>query len=590
LKGYIPEDKVEEIKSRTNITDVVSQYVTLKRAGRNLVGLCPFHKEKTPSFTVREDKQIFHCFGCNEGGDAVSFLMKVSQMTYPEALRHLAEKAGIALPERAGNRNGQDRTGSREQSYRINGLAAGHFAKNLTLPIGKAAGEYLTKRDIGPEAIKTFNLGYAPDSWRNLRDYLEREKISLQTAEKLGLLIPREGSGSYDRFRGRLIFPIEDMSGRVIAFGGRILGEGVPKYMNSPESEIYTKGRHLYGLYRTREDIRKEGYAILVEGYFDLIALWNFGIRNVVATLGTALTHEHVDLIRRYTQNMAVVFDSDEAGKKALNRSIGFFLAGNMKAKAVVLPDGYDPDDFVRAFGKEKLTEVIKNSGSMVDYYIDRVIGERHGLEEKREALHQAVALIKDISSASEQDLFIQRVAERLGIDRTLLRKDVRRNAAVPPTVSRGSAEATKKSVAVDAVELLLVSIMLEFPKVIPTVDDANVMLYFVTGDLKRIGETVLETFKHDGRIDVMGIMNGTEQGPARERLMQLIINDHPYDETVVDRVVADTIKKIKQRWYKEKRRALQIELRKAESEGNASLSDQLVLEQKKLIQEEKGL
>lgn len=589
MKGYIPEDKVEEIKSRTDIVDIVSQYVTLKKAGRNLVGLCPFHKEKTPSFTVRQDKQIFHCFGCNEGGDAVSFLMKVAQLTYPEALRQMAARAGVVLPEASENRGGSSRSSHREQLYRINELAAAHFAKNLAVPAGKAAREYLAKRDIRPDAVAAFNLGYAPDSWRNLRDYLDKEKISLKMAEELGLLIPRESSGSYDRFRGRLIFPIEDISGRVIAFGGRIMGEGVPKYMNSPESDIYTKGRHLYGLYRTREDIRQKGYAILVEGYFDLIALWNFGIRNAVATLGTALTNEHVDLIRRYTQNMAVIFDSDEAGKKALTRSIGLFLAGNMKAKAVVLPDGFDPDDYVRTHGKDNLENVVRQSGSIVDYYIDHVIGERRGLEEKREALREAIALIKDIPSASEQGLFVQRVAERLGIDQDVLRKEVRQTTTGNHKTIPRPPERAKGNV-LDAVELLLIRIILECPAKIPMVDDSNVLLYVTNGELKQTAETVLETFKRSGKIDVVEIIKTIEQNALRERLMQLMVNESPYDETVIDRVTTDAIKKIKQRWYRERRKDLQIELRKAENEGNTSLSDQLVLEQKRLILEEKGL
>jgi DNA primase len=589
LKGYIPEDKVEEIKSRTDIVDIVSQYVTLKKAGRNLIGLCPFHKEKTPSFTVRQDKQIFHCFGCSEGGDAISFLMKVSQMSYPEALRQLAAKAGVVLPERAISRNEKEHLGVREQYYRVNGLASAHFSRNLALPVGKAAREYLSKRNIGPDAITAFTLGYAPDSWRNLRDYLEKEKISILTAEKLGLLVPREGSGSYDRFRGRLIFPIEDTSGRVIAFGGRIMGEGVPKYTNSPESEIYTKGKHLYGLYRTREEIRQKGFAILVEGYFDLIALWSYGIRNVVATLGTALTHEHVDLIRRYTQNMAVIFDSDEAGKKALSRSIDFFLAGNMKAKAVVLPDGYDPDDYVKTFGKERLDETIKHAGSMIDYYIDHVIGERRGLEEKREALRQAIALIKTISSASEKDLFVRRVSERLGIEQDVLRKEVRQTAAGTAKITPQAPE-EEKSVSLDAVELQLINIMLNFPEQVPIIDGSNVLLYLTTHDLKRLGELIIETFKQNGRINAIELIKAVEQKPIREKLMPLLVNDSPYDETVIDRVIVDTVKKIKRKWYKEKRKDLQIELRKAENEGNTSLSDQLVLEQKKLILEEKGL
>ncbi|MGZ3596708.1 MAG: DNA primase, partial [Syntrophales bacterium] len=334
MNGHIAPDKIEEVKRRADIVDLVSEYVTLKKGGKNFLGLCPFHKEKTPSFTVNRDKQIFYCFGCGEGGNVLTFLMKMSEMSFPEAVRHLAGKTGVIIPERILTRQEKESSSVRNEVSHINKMAAAYFAKNLFSQAGKEARDYLRKRGIQDDVIKEFGLGYALDGWRHLRDYFEKASISLKLVEQSGLVIPKaNGGGSfYDRFRGRLIFPIEDVGGSVIAFGGRIIGSGEPKYLNTSESPVYIKGRNLYGLNRTKEDIRKKGYAILVEGYFDLITLWASGVRNVIATLGTALTREHVDLMRRYTSHVAVVFDPDEAGKKALTRSIELFLSGNMHA------------------------------------------------------------------------------------------------------------------------------------------------------------------------------------------------------------------------------------------------------------------
>ncbi|MBU4074519.1 MAG: DNA primase, partial [Proteobacteria bacterium] len=410
MKGSIPEDKIEEIRRRADIVSLIGGYVTLRKAGKNFLGLCPFHREKTPSFTVSPEKQMFYCFGCSEGGDAVSFLMKLNQLTFPEAVRHLAGKAGVVIPERTVSHEEKERRTLREQIRQTNEIAAGFFADALRSPAGEGAREYLRKRGIGEEAVSTFRLGLAPDGWRHLLDFLGKKGISPQLAEKAGLIVPRAGQqdrGYYDRFRGRLMIPIEDVDGHVIAFGGRVMGAGEPKYVNSPESAVYTKGNNLYGLARTREAIRERGFAILIEGYFDLISLWNAGITNVAATLGTALTRSQIDLIRRYTTHVAAVFDSDEAGRKALARSLELFLAGNIHARAVILPDGYDPDDFVRTRGREEMEGLVTRALPMVDYYIEEILGGRGTLEEDRDKLREAVSFICRIEDAIARNLFV---------------------------------------------------------------------------------------------------------------------------------------------------------------------------------------
>jgi len=271
--GHIPEDRIEEIRNRIDIIDLVSEYITLKKAGRNHIGSCPFHKEKTPSFTVNAEKQIYHCFGCGEGGNAFSFLMKINSMTFPEAVRHLAAKLGIPLPSREFSPEEKSHQDLRESLLRVNQIAALYYAKTLRTAQGTAGRAYLDKRKVKPDIIETFRLGYAPEGWRNLRDHLQRETVPLKQAEQAGLLVSRKDGDYYDRFRGRLMFPIEDINGNVIAFGGRVIGEGEPKYLNSPESSLYVKGRNLYGLARAKNAIRKDDYLIIVQGYFDLLAL-----------------------------------------------------------------------------------------------------------------------------------------------------------------------------------------------------------------------------------------------------------------------------------------------------------------------------
>lgn len=592
MKGHISPEKIEEAKRRADIVDLVSEYVTLKKGGKNFLGLCPFHKEKTPSFTVNRDKQIFYCFGCGEGGNVVTFLMKMNNMSFPEAVRHLAGKTGVVIPERTLTHEEKERSRTRDEISRINRMAAKYFSDNLFSEAGKGARAYLRKRGILDEVIKEFGLGFATDGWRNLKEYFEKAKVPLKLVEHAGLIIPKtNGGGSYyDRFRGRLIFPIEDVAGNVIAFGGRILGEGEPKYLNTPESPVFIKGRNLYGLNRTKEDVRRKGYAILVEGYFDLITLWGAGSRNVVATLGTALTKEHVDLIRRYTDEVIALFDPDVAGKKALARSIELFLSGNVRAKAVVLPDGYDPDQYVRTYGSESLTGIIGRAQSMVDYYIENFIGKVSTVEEKRDALREAVSFIINIDNISERDLFIRRVSEKLGLNQELLTKEVNR-AVKKPTVNPVAAT-REPDMDIDTVELSLIHIMLEYPHKISEIVQKNIFDCFMSANIKSLAERLSDSFEKEGSegFDASLFIQTIENEAIRQKLLKKMINENPYDEGIIDRIITDTLKQIKRKWYKDKRRMLTTEMKKADESGNHELSNRLLLEKERLLREEKAL
>ncbi len=593
MKGSIPEDKIEEVRRRADIVSLIGEYVTLKKAGRNFLGLCPFHREKTPSFTVSPDKQMFYCFGCSEGGNVFSFLMKLNHLTFPEAVRHVAGKTGVVIPERSMTPEEKDRYSLGEQIRRVNGLAAEYFVRALQSSAGERAKEYLRKRGIEADAIQTFRIGFAPDGRSRLLDFLEKKGISARLVEQAGLAVQRTGegdSGYYDRFRGRLMIPIEDVDGHVIAFGGRIMGSGEPKYMNSPESPVYTKGNNLFGLSRTRETIRQAGFSLLVEGYFDLIALWSAGIQNVVATLGTALTRTQVDLLRRYALRVVAVFDPDEAGRKALARSLELFLAGNVHARAVILPDGLDPDDFVRTRGRDKMEDLVARSVPMVDYYIDEILGGRGTLQEDRDKLRESVAFVSRIEDDVERNLFIKKVAERLNFDQEVLKTEVLR-ARSRPAGSPTEPVRRKTIREPDQLELSLIHMMLECPEWIPTVAVSGVMDWFTTEELRLVGERLLAAAgKEGGAIpDVFSLVSGIEEGPVRARLLDLFMGENPYPRELIERLVADTIRKIRERSNRGRDKILTRQIMEAERIKDQGLQDRLFMEKNRLLLEKKG-
>ncbi len=587
MKGYIPDIQVEEIKNRASIVDLVSEYVTLKKAGRNFIGLCPFHKEKTPSFTVTPDRQMFYCFGCGEGGGVFTFLMKIGQMTYPEAVRHLAKKTGVVISERISQKERQE-VSHREQLIRINEMAAGHYARNLVSPSGKEALVYLRKRGLHEQTVRAFRIGFALDGWHHLRDFFEKEKASLEHAEQAGLLVSGKDGHLYDRFRGRLMFPVDDLSGRVIAFGGRIMGDGEPKYLNSPESGVYVKGRNLYALNRAKEAIRRHGCVIVVEGYFDLISLWNAGITHVVATLGTALTKEQIDLIGRYTTNVVALFDPDEAGRKALTRSLELFLAGNLNARALVLPENLDPDDYVRAYGGDRLLELINRAPSIVDYYIDHVLGDQGGFEKDRDSLRKAVAFIKHIENVVDRNLFIKRVSEKLGIDQELLKKEISR--ARPAVTDEGVIRGVYKA-EIEKLELDLIHLLLSHPEKIVPVTQTGILDYFTSRDLKNFGESLQKAAAGLQPWDAVEMVSRLEPGPIREGLMKKLMEARPLEEEkILERLIVDTLRQIRRRWYKEKHKALKMYIVKAQETGDADMCSRLLVEKERLLREEKML
>jgi len=592
LKGVHPEDKITEIKSRVDIVELISEYVTLKKAGRNFLGLCPFHNEKTPSFTVNREKQMYYCFGCGERGDAFAFLMRLNNTTFPETLKLLAQRAGVVLPTSSFRRDGKNQLNTREQIVHINQTAAAYYTDNLFSQNGKAALSYLKERGLKESTIKVFGLGYALDGWRYLRNHLEQKRMPLKLAGEAGLVIVKDDRPDvlYDRFRNRLMFPVKDVDGRIIAFGGRILGNGEPKYLNSPESPAYIKGRQLYGLNQAKETIRQSGYVILVEGYFDLIVLWNSGITNVVATLGTALTKDHVALIKRYTDQVAIIFDADEAGKKALARSVEMFIAAHMDARAVVLPEGLDPDDFVRSYGGEALRCMVEDAPSIVDYYIENIIGRGNSFEERGEAAVRAAAFITGIEDVIDRNLFIKRVAEKLGIDQDILKKEVHRRlhprAGKDVPLSRPPKEETV------GLELNLIHLMMECPDVIPSIISSKVMEYFLNRDLKFVGQawidySLKEAINPD---DVVSFIQRLDNPGIEQILLKLLVKGSPFQKELLNSITSDMIRQMKRKWYKEQYKDIKDRLLNAQASGDQGAGRELLKEKERLMREEREL
>ena len=435
MSGLYSDDILDGIARANDIVEVVSSYFPLKRAGKDYVALCPFHAEKTPSFSVSPSKQIYKCFGCGKGGSVFNFVMAKENVTFPEAVRILAERAGIDLPERGG---AEKQVGARRQVRDVLAWATRRFVAALQHPkAGAEARAYLERRGLTPATIEAFQIGFAPESWDALIRAAQRDAMPLDLLEAAGLIVQRDGgSGYYDRFRGRVMFPIIDALNRPIAFGGRILGDGEPKYLNSPETVLFHKGEALYGLPQARDAIEAERRVIVVEGYFDVVMPWQEGVRNVVATLGTALTDEHVRALRRHADEVVLVFDSDLAGQRAADRGMELFLAGDVRIMVTVVPAGKDPCDFCKEAGGDAFKAHVAKAEDAFKYkwnLVQASLQEATGPAAQRRALEAMLSSVLKAPALAQEDLRLQRdlilghMSKVLGISEETLRAEFRR-------------------------------------------------------------------------------------------------------------------------------------------------------------------
>jgi len=532
---------LDDIRAGVDIVDLIGRFVNLRKAGVNWKGLCPFHGEKTPSFMVNPKKGIFHCFGCGVGGDVFGFLMRQDRLSFPEAVRALAKTAGVTLPE---ERSGQPGDSGREELFRVLDLAARFYAETLWKPAGERAQKYLAERGIDPEVAKRFGLGYAPEGWDRLLDFMKAEKVAEDALVAAGLAIQRENrSGSYDRFRHRLLFTIRDLQSRAVAFGGRAFGDEQPKYLNSPETPLYTKGNLLYAADVARETMRAKNRVLIVEGYVDCLMAHQHGFTETVAALGTAFTPAQLALLRRYCDEVVTFFDADAAGQKAaeraeelldptsggfawaVNRSGSFDGAGAVRVKVALLPAGHDPDTFLRAEGAAAFAERIAGARSLLSYALERTIrgSDGTGQRGRANAFARVALMLSKVADAEEAAALSREAAVRLGVDATQLWIEAQRLQASlrkPPSpvgVATTATVADDKKLVTRLVTLLLLDRAAR-TALLPLLDTSDVAQPAL--------REIVETLKRLPEAEATALLTELPSEAARHMLAALMVED----------------------------------------------------------------
>jgi DNA primase len=576
MRGRIPEDVLLQVRDRANIVEVVGAHVGLRRVGRNHVGLCPFHAEKTGSFTVNEDRGIFHCFGCGAGGNVFSFLMRLEAAPFPEIVERLAGRYGVTLPER-----GEDDPALRlrEGLFRLNEQAARFFQRFLwDSEAAEPARAYLEERGIGREVAERFLLGYAPAGSDVLVRKLSASGGSLEAAEQLGLISTRrERGGHYDRFRARLMFPIADSSGRVVGFGSRSVpgtpsaSGDLPKYLNSPETPLYRKGAHLYGLALARDAIRRADRALVVEGYFDVLALVQAGIGHVVASLGTAFTLAQLQVLKRFTRNIIAFFDGDAAGQGAAEKSLPTFLEAGLWGHAAFLPAGDDPDTFVRREGQDAALALLARATPLLEFYLDRAVSPTSTPAERAQVAQRVAGWLGKIADPFEYDITVRRAAERLGLGEEMLRRQPVRPA--PRAVAASSSKAPGP-------EALLIELMLASPAAVARVDAAGGVALFTDPHLRALGEEIVATARRGDAVDPAILLSRLDDATAA-RIAGRLLEDAPADDdgSTLTQVVDDCLAKLRVDASLPVRQALLRRIRAAEMDGDVAAVEQATRE-----------
>ena len=576
--AYKDHDQIkEEILRRIDILDLVSEYVRLNKSGRRYKGLCPFHPEKTPSFHVDQEKQLFYCFGCHAGGDMFTFLMKMEGMTFSEALENLARRCGLEFTRDKGL-NTEKKSNEKEQILEINLAAQRYFEERLWA--GGIGLDYLRERGLGDDTIKRFGLGFAPDSWDGLLCYL-RQSYPVHLLQKAGVICARQkGTGYYDRFRNRVIFPIHNIYGDICAFGGRLLApsDESPKYLNSPETPLYSKGQVLYGFHMAKNAISQEGQAIMVEGYMDFLTLFQAGFKNAVATSGTALTVNQIRVLKRYTHDIILVFDSDSAGLKAAQRGIALFLDQGIQVKLAVLPSGRDPDSLIREEGAERFAQAIHTSQTFIDFLLfsqGLTEGEVR-IHKKAEKTDEIIHFLSKISNPLEKDAYIHYVSQKVGISEDAIRERLRqlqragkgyRMATAPK--SGGIFQTTD----VHSIERVLVKIALEMGTpskiILQNLDESD----FKDPELRGLAAIIFNHWRQGVAIDPRNFMMEVNSENQKALVSQLMIGTETFEDP--EQAVQDCIKKIREERINEQLKGIK---KKLDSEGLSKDEEDLLL------------
>lgn len=581
----IPENIIDQIQTRSDIVEVVSRYIPLQKAGRNYKAPCPFHHEKTPSFIVSPDKQIYHCFGCGAGGNVFSFVMKYENMEFPEAVETLAEKAGVKIPRFGPEK--RELTSLANQLYKINELAVSFFQECLSR--SQAARDYLISRGIGDDTIKKFKIGYAPDGWEAGLNFFRKKDIEGAMLEKAGLAISNEKGGYYDRFRKRLVFPIFDMKDRVLGFGGRVLDSSLPKYMNSPETYIYSKGRHLYGLNFSRYDIKKQGYALIVEGYLDFIIPYQAGAKNIIATLGTALTIDQVKLLKRFANTVIMVYDPDEAGEAASLRNMDMFISEGVNVYIAELPEGFDPDNYIRKFGTDDFIKITKSSKNLFEYKLYKLssrfdIKTAHG---KAAIAGEMLPTISRIENAVLRSNLIKKLAERLSVDEESVRTELKK---VKPDYSARTYNVTPLEAKKDSksAERMVLALLLEGENFIRRAKDSLSLDEFKDSLVRDVVKAIYDLSRQEKNITAVRLMNHFDNNEdAADIISEAVHISETLDNK--EKVLLDCIAKIKRDNVKDRLARLQDAIKAAHASKDDSLVTKLVSEYTELLKVNKA-
>jgi DNA primase len=588
LSFYINDEILEDVRDRSDILDTVSQYVSLKKAGRNFKGLCPFHTEKTPSFIVSPEKQIFHCFGCGKGGNVFQFLMLYEDYSFPEAVKFLASKLGITIPEKKASREALSQSKDREKLFTINRDASRYFHELL---IGSDVGEktrvYLNKRGINESSLKEFELGYSYPSWEHLLGHFKGMGTSEALLEKAGLIIKSDKKeGYYDRFRGRVMFPIYNVKGDIIGFGGRTLdSEDSAKYINSSESLIFQKGKNLFGLNLAKESIRKEDAVLITEGYFDVITAHQNGIKNVVATLGTALTKDHAHLLKRYTKNIYLVFDADKAGESAVKRVEELFSQEMFRIYVVSLPAGSDLDSYLRKEKKDSFDARVKKALPLVEYIIDITLKGRDlkNIGEKLTCVEILRPAILRLKSSIERNHYISLLADKMRVPIKELINEFQKEDTINRRMDVYSA-GLKQEKKLSGPESEIVKLFLADPAfLMKRYDKIREVIIPSKMEDSRLAEIISEIYKAFNKNKKVTINNIIGNLPAelsdlaRKLTLEgeMLYGDN--DETRWSQAMDDCIKKFADQRRKVLRQSFEIEMREAERKGDVSRRDELL-------------
>lgn len=572
-----------EVLARVDILDVIGEYVRLERKGRNYLGLCPFHQEKTPSFTVTPEKQMFYCFGCGVGGNVFKFIMLKENLTFPDSVRFLAARVGVHIPEYAPPRNPEH-----ERTFRANALARDFYQEMLERdPDAQPAREYLDRRGVAAATREDFGLGFAPARWDALKGYLEGHGYTPSDVVRLGLAVRSERGSIYDRFRNRIIFPVCNTRGQVVGFGGRVMDDSQPKYLNSPETPVFTKGRELYGMHLARQGIREQGLAVVVEGYMDAITAHQHGQKNVVASLGTALTRDQGRLLTRYTMDVVIAYDADDAGVAATIRGLDILQELGCRVRVLSIPEGKDPDDYLRGHGAEAWRGLVKRAASLLEFKLERAVAQTGAdtVPQKLSVLRQVLPALQGVNSEVERAEGIQVIARSLGLSWEAVRGEWQKIAAHGPEnwpdsdkiAKKPHNMITKRPQAKQQAEAGLLYLMLENPALIDMVRQELGETFFTEAGYQHIFDTLVRRAGEPGFQPAL-LANYLEEADA-VLLSGLLAGVRPLDEP---QDLIDALRRLRTR---ETRQALLADLAAAERAGDREQVNRLVLAIKELTE-----